>query len=116
MQEEAAERVRFAVTKYDELVQQATAVVNAIEAAIAQTDLGKEQLNEARQATILAFNTSGGISGDNNEIGKAEQRMARMFDNMRSMLGSARLIANQITPVAQSNADSYSTILGYFDR
>lgn len=115
MNEEVQERVRYAKGKFEDLVQQSSGIITAIESALAHVDMVKQQLSDCKDATVLVFGASGGL-GSNNEIGQANERLSTTLGNVRSMLTSARLTAAQMPTVAKSNADDLGRILGLFDR
>lgn len=113
MLEEALERLQRTRSAYEELVQQGNALISAIEAAIAHADLAIDQNRSAGDLAGIAFNVRGGTGGGGNDIGAAHQRLVEMLRNVRSMLSSAKLTAEQSPAVAQGQVD---TIEAFIER
>jgi hypothetical protein len=112
MLEETLERLNRAKNSYEELGTQCGALINAIEAAIAHADLAINQNRETADLAGIAFNVRGGMAGGGSEIGAASQRLVSTLANVRSMLSSAKLTAEQTPAIAQGQADTISAFAG----
>ena len=116
MYEETIERLTRTKDAYKQLASQAQVLINAIEGAIAQVDLTVSQHREAAGLSGIAFNVRGGMAGGGTEIGAADQRLVTMLANVRSMLSSAKLTAEQAPAIATGQVSAVNAFIGKLQR